>query len=392
MSGFSDGFVTGFANRLAQGIDTRQEDARKYFNKQLEIAQTVGVENRNRVKMKVQDSVSVANQLKAVGVPKDIIMAQANQDPEGLVSFLEEVEKLRLSSPTPLTEETYRSIYELSGEFKAPNEDFATFFSRMYEPISRAASQDPEGFAENPKGSIWASALGLNAMEKANKKLSETEVIDGLSAQDLISYGDNTQPHKVGGSATVTRNPQAAQKIAGNDDSNLNFQTRTAISASIEEQFEEAFTTAVQELGSGAENPEAIAKAAEIAAQKVFEAGNFDIMKDTEAEFAKREVQRMAQRKIGLYSPQEGAEEAPVDPSATTPAPAATQPTAPVPESDPSSESSSQDIAVTKGDGSKTVLKFISNNFDGTATYQDQTTGQLITAPVEQFNELSKRN
>jgi hypothetical protein len=100
----------------------------------------------------------------------------------------------------------------------------------------------------------------------------------------------------------------------------------------------------------------------------------------------------MAQRKIGLYSPQEGAEEAPVDPSATTPAPAATQPTAPVPESDPSSESSSQDIAVTKGDGSKTVLKFISNNFDGTATYQDQTTGQLITAPVEQFNELSKRN
>jgi len=99
MESFGAGFVTGFANSLSEGITKRQEKAQDYFDKQVEFARTRGLENRMGVKRAVEQNLSIARQLEAVGVPKDIIMAQINQNPEGLGDFYTQAEKIRAAAP-----------------------------------------------------------------------------------------------------------------------------------------------------------------------------------------------------------------------------------------------------------------------------------------------------
>lgn len=203
MSDFSSGFIQGFSETLAVGILERRKEARDFFNKQVEYARTKGLENRQRVKSQVDQGISIARQLEAVGVPKDVIMAQINQNPENLGGFYEQVEKIRSGTGRDLTPEEWKAIYKVSGDFQAPDEDLSTFISRTYDPIANAASSPT--FADDPQGNLLASMLGFNAMDRARAELSKTEIADGLTAEQLIRYGD-VQPERVGGSAVVTTN------------------------------------------------------------------------------------------------------------------------------------------------------------------------------------------
>lgn len=388
MSEFGTNFAIGFANKLTEGIEKRQDDARNYFNKQLEIAQTTGVKNRSRVKSAVQSSVSIAKQLQAVGVPKDIIMAQANQDPEGLGAFYEEVEKLRMSSKVPLTEEAYRGLYELSGELKNPDEDFQSFFSRMYDPIVRASEADPEGFQEDPKGSIWAAAFGFSAMGDANSRLGKTPVIDGMSAQDLIQYGDDITPSKAAGEVGITRNPQAFQNIA-EEEANINFTTRTQIGTFVNEGFSRMLTEAVDGSGLSMESPEDVVTATETAYNRFIEEGNLDSMKPEERAFALAELNRL--KKIQLEKA--GAEEIVEEDAEPAPEDLETvegESTVSAPQTTAETRGVTKVLPITKGPQAGTTLTFISNNFDGTLSYRNDKTGEVITAPASDFKLLEK--
>lgn len=243
MSSFATGFATGFFNKLAGNIDQRSADAREYFNKQVEVARTVGLENRQRSRAAADESISIAKRLQEMGVPKDIIMAQASMNPAGLGDFFSQVEKLRLEANVPVDEDFFRSVYKLSGSFKAPDEDFTTFFTRMYEPIVTAATTDPEGFKQDKEGSIFAAAFGLNAMDKARRKLATTEVAPGLTAEQAIAMGDTPKPN-VSGEAFVTVDPVALKRAAGNS-------TLTpTVMAQVREEFESILDTTATGLAS----------------------------------------------------------------------------------------------------------------------------------------------
>jgi len=290
MGAFGQGFATGFFNKLSEGIDTRNADARDYFNKQVETARTLGLENRRRSSAMIDESVGVAKRLQAMGVPKDIIMAQANMDPAGLGDFYTQVEKLRLEANVPVDEEFFRSIYKLSGTFKAPDEDFNTFFSKIYGPIVQAAQEDPEGFKQDPEGSIWARAFGGGAMDRARDKLATTEVVPGMTAEQAIAQGDTPRPNKVGGDSVVTVEPNAL-KAATDKPKTLSPTDMSTIQKMFEEQFESVrteLTTLEDENGNRKyntdENPEALENlniASRAAAYKAIEeqfAGNEDYL------------------------------------------------------------------------------------------------------------------
>jgi len=197
---FGAGFVTGFASTLAEGMLERQKEARDYFNKQVDYARTTGLQNRQKTKQVVEANLSVARQLEAVGVPREVIMAQVNQDPAGLDSFFKQAETIRAESGKNLSPEEWRAIYKVAGDFKAPDEDLSTFIARTYDPISTAMKSP--SFEDDPEGSLVSSILGFDQMDKARRGLANTEIAEGLTAEQLIRYGD-TQPQRVGGNATV---------------------------------------------------------------------------------------------------------------------------------------------------------------------------------------------
>jgi len=210
-------FATGFFNALNDRIDVRDEEARDYFNKQVEMARTTGLQNKRRVDAAVNESVTWANKLAQLGVPRDIIMQQADQDPAGLGDFYNQVVKLSTDVNVPMDENFYRSAYNLSKDFSAPDEDFATFFSRLYSPIVTAAQNDPQGLKDNPSGTIWANMFGYNQMDKARAKLATTEVAPGLTAEQAIQYGDQVVPNHPYGRGSVTPNIDYLKSVAPDD-------------------------------------------------------------------------------------------------------------------------------------------------------------------------------
>lgn len=196
-----EGFVTGFAGDLAKNITERKKEARDFFNKQVEYARTVGLENRRRVRQTVDANLSIAQQLEAAGVPRELIMAQVNMNPAGLGDFYTTAEKIRAEKQRDLTPDEWKTIFRVSGDFKAPEEDLATFISRTYDPISNAVRSPT--FEDDPEGSLFASMMGYTAMDQARAELGRTVIADGMTAEELIATGD-AQPQRVGGNATVT--------------------------------------------------------------------------------------------------------------------------------------------------------------------------------------------
>lgn len=386
MNDFGTGFLTGLVGTLNEGIDERRASAKKYFEKQLEIAQTSGVENRRRVKGQVRKSVGIANQLIAMGVPKDIIMAQANMNPEGLEDFAVTVEKLRMASPTPLTEQTFRDIYELHGGLKDSNEDFATFFSRMYDPIEEAAKADPEGFQQDARASIWGRMFGIDSMDRAKKKLGETVVYDGLTADQLIQYGDNAQP-MTDENNFVTMNPEAIKALEGG--AKLPYNTRSTINTDAEAAFSTALTELTQQLGASVEDSNAMLEILPQAAERAYKLLGGDDLQPAERKAALSAIERqmeLAKSSLGegLNSPvEEGVDEEATPTPETPQSPSDASPRA-------SAEDNPQDVRGSLPNGKEVSFKFLSNNLDGTVTLLDEITNQEIQIPVSELEKLRR--
>ncbi len=214
MAGALEGFVTGFSGTLAPVILERKKEARDFFNKQVEYARTTGLQNRNRVREASNANLSIARQLEQLGVPRDVIMAQINMDPQGLGAFYESSQKIAAKTGRNLTAEEWASISKVGGDFKAPDEDLATFISRTYDPIANAVSAP--GFGDDPEGNLIASMMGFSAMDEARAELGRTQIAEGLTAEQLIQYGD-VQPQRIGGNAVVTTDFEGLNKIIPED-------------------------------------------------------------------------------------------------------------------------------------------------------------------------------
>jgi hypothetical protein len=241
-----EGFLTGFANVAASNILERKKEARDYFNKQVEYARTTGLQNRQRVREQADTALSVARQLEAAGLPREIIMAQINQDPTNLSGFYDQAEKIRANAAAAgrqLTADDWNAIYKVAGEFKAPDEDLSTFIARTYDPIANAVA-DPS-YEEDPEGSLWASMMGYNAMDRARADLSRTEIAEGLTAEQLIRYGDVT-PQRVGGRATVVTDYAALPSR----DEELSVTERTALINRTDEMTEAAISRLEEQQGA----------------------------------------------------------------------------------------------------------------------------------------------
>jgi len=199
------GFLTGFLKNSAGHIKKRKDEGEEFFSKQMELARTKGMENRNKRQTEMNASLTVAKQLVQKGVPKDVVMAIANQNPEDLGSFQEIVNKLELEGTT-VSPEFFRSIAEVGGNFKAPDEDLGTFFDRIFRPLADNVKNSPEDFEKDPKGSVWATMMGYNAIGQAQKKLDNTTIIDDQSASDVLAYNTSTERAKPYGDSTVNFN------------------------------------------------------------------------------------------------------------------------------------------------------------------------------------------
>lgn len=199
MASFVEGFLTGFMKDQTQVIRKRKDDAEDYFNQRLELARTRGLKNRDLTKQVMDGNLQIAKQLQQVGVPSDLIMSIAKQNPDDLPNVLKQIQDLQAEGVTP-DESFYRDLIKVSGDYKAPDEDLSTFMRNLYEPIKNNSLANPEG---GNSDSIWATMFGTNAMQKASDRLDTTEVADGMTAGDLLRYPDTPTPNTQGAPSVI---------------------------------------------------------------------------------------------------------------------------------------------------------------------------------------------
>lgn len=211
-SNFLTGFLTGFMSDQAQKIGERKAEAKDYFNEQMKLAQRKVFEYQTTQDPRMSAALQTAKQLQAVGVPQSTVMAIINQNPDDLPTFLETVQKMKMDGVDMSNPDVYDSLIQIDGEFNPGNENVTSLIQRIYQPLTANAKADPEGFNFDPKGSMWATMLGYNAMERAHDRLAKSEVMPGISAASVLAMGnpeDRPLPQPLGG-ASVTLNAGTA--------------------------------------------------------------------------------------------------------------------------------------------------------------------------------------
>lgn len=409
MSTFSDGFVKGFADSLTSGIEQRRASAQEYFDRQLEIAQTTGVKNRNKAKQMSQEALGVANKLLQYGVPKEIIMAQAKANPAGLGDFAATVEKLALTSGVNMTPDKYRELYRISGDIGNPDEDLATFFNRIYDPLVSTATEDPEGFEANPGGSLIARMFATNAHGRAVQKLGEIEVVDGLSAADLLRYGDEVVP-TADPNVTVTIDPSTFSSIeaAGKKPDVLSPSERNTIHTTVDDTLGMVMGDIFKQLDP--EDPESAKVAIAAAQEQVVQILGIDQWPANQQEEALRSIQRLGMlnlQQAGFnLSGVSSVEETPVQPSegavkayeeentSVAPEPVeeapAPPPVAPTASTVPSTsiDPKTYVISINQGNGTIIRIKLSGQDKNGNFLYRNMDTGEIEVVTPEEHEAL----
>jgi hypothetical protein len=293
----------------------------------------------------------------SIGVPKATVMAIANQNPDDLETFYDLAQKAKAQGVPLDNPEIYEGLIQIDGEFNPGNENVTSLLGRIFDPLAANAKADPEGWDFDPKGTIWSTMLGYNAMDRARAKLGNTEVMPGVSAADVLaSSEDNAYSHPLG-DATVTLNAgrmgdltrEAAERNRGGSDVSVG--ERSTILSNFEKQVEKEL---LGDTLSGLEGPEKEAEARKRAAGAVI----------------KTFPEAAGIPEITQYIGQEEEADAPVAPIApTTPvAPTAPveAPTAPAPEGATQTPASASTLPKQLPSGST----FVRDNGDGTSTYR----------------------
>ncbi len=202
-SAFGKGLATGFFRTLKDRVDSRDAAAEEFYAKQVERAMEIGRKVKGEAEQLASQGVTVAKQLEQAGVPKNIIMAIANQNPDELAGFQKTVNEAAMQG-IPIDAEFFNDFVEVGAEFKPSDESWDSFFNRIYTPLAANIKADPKAFERDRKGGIMATMFGYNAMENAADRLSTTEIEGGMTAEQLLAYGDRVLPRKPLGEGTVT--------------------------------------------------------------------------------------------------------------------------------------------------------------------------------------------
>lgn len=213
MNSAGAGFLAGFLGDQADKISTRKEDAREYFNEQLKLAQTRAAELRKANAEKLDTALTTANQLRAIGVPDRTIMAIANQNPADLATYYETIQDAKLRGVSFDAPGAYDAMLQIDSDFNPGNENITSLLKKIYIPLSNNIKADPEGFKFDPKGTIWATMMGYNAMENAMDRLESTEVIGGHSAADILRMDEAALSHPLGDSVVTVNAGRMGEEI-----------------------------------------------------------------------------------------------------------------------------------------------------------------------------------
>jgi hypothetical protein len=274
MAGFTDGFLTGFMTDQADQIGKRKSEADEYFQQQMELAHKKASSYNDQYGKKLDSATTVANQMIAIGVPKRTVMAIANQNPDDLQTFYDTVQEMQAKGVDMSNSEVYEGLIQIDGEFNPGNENVTSLLKRIYTPLTANAAADPEGWDFDPKGSIWSTMLGYNAMDRARNKLGQTEVLPGVSAQQVLSQSeDGALPHPLGSNAVTLNAPSmgdltrdAAERNRGSKEVSVG--ERSTMLSNYEKQVEKEL---LSDTLSGIEGPEKEAEARRRAAAVTLE-------------------------------------------------------------------------------------------------------------------------
>jgi hypothetical protein len=191
MSNFS-AFLTGFLGRTADVIKERKDKAENYFDQSIERARTIGSDQLRQRTDNYQAMLSVANNLvQQAGMPEDLVRTLANEGPQALEEaykvYTETAAREAELGTTILGEDFWRQSYNFATEMTTGTDMSLTDFLRQVNGLygSNLAATTREG--GDPFGAFIASGLGLNAMERAQGRLSEYDMGGGYSAADLLA-------------------------------------------------------------------------------------------------------------------------------------------------------------------------------------------------------------
>lgn len=181
-------FLTGFLNGLGDGIASRKDEAKEYLEEQSsrarKIADTQLTERRTLERQLRQTALTLH---KTANMPEHVVRGLIESGPESINAAMELYRELPRHEWTATD---WEDIYETS-EFYAReyNEDLNTFIRRtvgLIGPNYRAQEQAGGG---DVNSAFMASALGLNAMDRARGALGEKEA-GGYTYEQLLAMGD----------------------------------------------------------------------------------------------------------------------------------------------------------------------------------------------------------
>lgn len=180
-------FLKGFFGSVKTIQDENRERANNYYDRQLERAQTIGVEKLQARRAKAAQADSVAQKLMGQGnIPPDIIREAAKGGLDGL-SQLEEIWKSASSDGIDTDETFWRDVYSVGKEASSTGQPLVPAMG----DAAKLASKPPEA-PRDRKRSFGDIVFGNDSMERAAQRLSETEVVEGYSAADLLSLEEPT--------------------------------------------------------------------------------------------------------------------------------------------------------------------------------------------------------
>jgi hypothetical protein len=200
--GAAASFLTGFLKTTGGNIRERKDEAKDYFDKRMEQAHQAALEYKGRNKSKLDASLQVGKQLMAAGVPQDVVMAIANQNPDDMSTFFDTVQEMKVKG-VQFTPQSYRDLAGLDAEFNAGGENLTGLLTKIYTPLVNNVNADPQGWDFDPKGTMWATMMGHNAMERAHERLSTTEVLPGVSAAEVLADDGNPNYNPLNGPTPV---------------------------------------------------------------------------------------------------------------------------------------------------------------------------------------------
>jgi hypothetical protein len=188
MSEATSGFFKGFFNKGAQVVGDRKAVAEDFYAKQVAAATQYAYGKKNKT---TGAQTQVLGKLKAAGVPDDVLRSMINQDPDDLERIYDDVTKMQAEGVKEVGPEFWNTLNEAKTEV-APQRKYSEFISENREGIVNNYKASGDG-----AGSIWATLMGHNAMERASARLEDTMIGD-KSAAEWLSESQQGESYEFG--------------------------------------------------------------------------------------------------------------------------------------------------------------------------------------------------